>query len=72
VQKASAGLALFREASIGFRRMRRADWATGRPPLPGEIPRIGGFEQLARPVYEMKAASWFLHRRSLPPALAPG
>jgi len=32
-QKASAGLALFWEASAGFRRMRRADRAIGRSAL---------------------------------------
>ena len=32
-QKASAGLALFWEASAGFRRMRRVDPATDRSPL---------------------------------------
>jgi hypothetical protein len=40
-QKASAGLALFLEALTGFRRMRRADRATGRSPLPEENPFIG-------------------------------
>ena len=29
------------------------------------------FKRLARLVHEMEAASWFLHRRSLPPGLAP-
>jgi len=41
-QKASAGLALSLEASTGFRRMRRADRATGRSPLQGEDPFFGG------------------------------
>jgi hypothetical protein len=41
-QKASAGLALFLEASTDFRKMRRADRATRRTPLQGENPFIGG------------------------------
>ncbi|HEX7371371.1 MAG TPA: hypothetical protein VF372_01035 [Thermodesulfobacteriota bacterium] len=41
-QKASAGLALFLEALTSFRRMRRADRATGRSPLQGENTFIGG------------------------------
>jgi hypothetical protein len=40
-QKASVGLVLSLEASTGFRRMRRADRATGRSPLPRENPSIG-------------------------------
>ena len=31
-----------------------------------------GKERLARPAHKIQAASWFLHRRSLPPGLAPG
>ncbi|HEX7372486.1 MAG TPA: hypothetical protein VF372_06670 [Thermodesulfobacteriota bacterium] len=41
-QKASAGLALFLEVLTGFRRMRRADLATGRSPIQGENTFIGG------------------------------
>jgi len=42
VQKASAGLALSLEASTGFRRIGRADRATGRSSLPGENSFIEG------------------------------
>jgi hypothetical protein len=41
-QKASAGWAPILRAPTGFRRIRRADRATGRSPLPGENPFIGG------------------------------
>jgi len=70
-QKASAGWALFLEVLTSFRRMRRADRGTGQSPLLGENTLIGGVERLARPVHEIKNASWFLRRRSLPPGLAP-
>jgi hypothetical protein len=41
-QKASAGWAPILRAPTGFRRIRRADRATGRSPLPGENPFIRG------------------------------
>jgi len=79
VQKASAGLALSWEVSTGFRRMGRSDRAllnsecgtrNSLPLFPFRIPQSAFRILVARPAHEMEAASWFLHRRSLPPGLA--
>jgi hypothetical protein len=43
-QKASAGLALLREARTGFRRRRRAEGATGRSPPLEENTFLGGLD----------------------------
>jgi hypothetical protein len=56
-KKHRTGLALFPETLTGFRRVRRAERATGRSPLPDKKPFSWGFEGLARPVHEMEAAS---------------
>jgi hypothetical protein len=69
VQKASAGLALFLEASTGFRSMRRADRALPNSEFgmwnseffasffPFCIPHSTFRIWVARPVHEMEAAS---------------
>ena len=83
-EKASAGLALFLEALIDFRKVRRADPGTGsqsslidRLPYPRREALHRRFKRLARLVHEMEAPSrgrvsstWFLPKRSLPPSLA--
>ena len=56
-QKASAGLTLILEAQTGFRRMRRADRATGRAGLQEKENSTGVRERLARPFIGIKAAS---------------
>ena len=58
----------------GFDRLPQdaAGRSKDRPLVPTRrVPLHRRFKRLARLIHEMEAASWFLHRRSLPLGLAP-